>query len=67
MSFGKSLKSWSALTPQEQLALRQDYQAEIDKQPLTCSIDEKVARFTAWLAERGVAFSTEDLRGPRKD
>lgn len=58
----QDLKPWSHLDETTRLALRRDYQAEIDSQPLTCSLDEKMARFTNWLAERGVSFSIEDLK-----
>lgn len=61
-STGKTLTPWRELDPETQTALRNDYQAELDSQPLTCSLDEKMARFTKWLEERGVSFSMEDLR-----
>jgi len=60
------LRPWSTLNEDEQLALRNDYQAELDVQPLTCSLDEKMARFTKWLEERGVSFSMDDLRRPKR-
>ena len=56
------LTPWADLDAEARLALQRDYQTELDTQPLTCSLDEKMARFTAWLAERGVSFSMEDLR-----
>ena len=56
------LTPWAELSPDERLALQRDYQAELDTQPLTCSLDEKMARFTKWLAERGVSFTMDDLR-----
>jgi len=56
------LRPWRDLGEDERMRLRTDYQAELDKQPLTCSLDEKMARFTKWLAERGVSFTTDDLR-----
>jgi hypothetical protein len=58
----KELTPWAALDADARLALQRDYQAELDTQPLTCSLDEKMARFTKWLAERGVSFSMEDLK-----
>ncbi len=57
-----ALRPWRALSAEEQLALRRAYQGEIDKQPLTCSLEEKTARFTAWLNGRGVGFSPADIR-----
>ena len=62
----QDLRPWASLSADEQLALRNDYQSELDAQPLTCSLDEKMARFTNWLAERGVAFSMDDLRQPKR-
>ena len=44
------------------LELRADYQQELEHQPLTCSLDEKVERFSSWLAHRGISFGTEDLQ-----
>jgi hypothetical protein len=66
---GKStdLKPWAALTADEQLAFQTAYQSDLDRQPKTCSLDEKVNRFAAWLADRGVSFSADDLsRKPRQ-
>ena len=56
------LTPWAELDSEARLTLQRDYQTELDKQPLTCSLDEKMARFTAWLAERGVSFTMEDLK-----
>ncbi len=56
------LTPWSRLDTEKRLELRRDYQAELDSQPLTCSLDEKMSRFAEWLAERGVSFTMEDLR-----
>lgn len=55
------MRPWSELSRDEQTALRLAYQDEIDRNPLTCSLDEKTARFTAWLAGRGIAFTAADL------
>ncbi len=57
----KTLKPWSALNKQEQLNLRLAYQEELDNQPRTCSMDEKMQRFVAWLEAQGVSFSQADL------
>jgi hypothetical protein len=59
---GKNLTPWADLDAEARLKLQRDYQAELDTQPLTCSLDEKMDRFTKWLAERGVSFTMEDLR-----
>jgi hypothetical protein len=56
------LTPWASLDDKTRLELRRDYQAELDTQPTTCSLDEKMARFTAWLETRGVSFTMEDLR-----
>lgn len=58
----RQLTPWADLDEKAQTALRIDYQAELDANPRTCSLDEKMARFTKWLAERGVSFTMEDLR-----
>lgn len=56
------LTPWAELDDKTRLRLRQDYQAELDANPRTCSLDEKMARFTNWLADRGVSFTMDDLR-----
>ena len=56
------LTPWAQLDPAARLALQRDYQVELESRPLTCSLDEKMARFTRWLAERGVSFTMEDLK-----
>lgn len=60
------LRPWGDLGSDEQLELRMAYQSELDANPLTCSLEEKTARFTRWLAERGISFSADDLRRPRR-
>lgn len=59
------MKTWHDLSSDEQLQLRLDYQAYLDSLPPTCSLDDKVAAFAMWLAERDVSFSAEDLRRKR--
>jgi len=54
--------------PQEQQdSLREDYSAEMARQATTCSLDEKIARFAAWLAPRGISFGPEDIPRGRRD
>jgi hypothetical protein len=55
------------LPPDRQQNLRDAYAAEMARQTTTCSLDEKIARFAAWLAPQGVSFGPEDLprRAPR--
>ena len=53
---------WSALPPDRQLALREAYADEMARQAATCSLDEKISRFAAWLAPQGISFSADDLR-----
>jgi len=53
---------WSDLPPKRQLQLREAYAEEMAKQATTCSLDEKVTRFAAWLAPQGISFSADDLR-----
>jgi len=62
MSDNGTLTPWAELDEDARLKLRQDYQAELDANPRTCSLDEKMARFTEWLSERGVSFTVDDLR-----
>lgn len=52
------LRDWHDLTPAEQLRLREDYGHYLDRLPPTCSMESKIARFAAWLAERGVEYRT---------
>jgi hypothetical protein len=56
------LRPWSARTAKEQLSLRDAYGNDPACLTGTCSLDAKTAHFAAWLADRGVAFSAEDLR-----
>jgi len=62
------MKTWADLTEAEQLELRLAYQAHLDAQPPTCSMDDKVTAFADWLAKRDVAFSLRDVsrKEPRK-
>lgn len=61
------LTPWSALDAAEQARLREAYAADPFCLTGTCSLEAKTAHFTAWLAERGVAFSAADLRPARKE
>jgi len=56
------MKNWADLDPEAQLKLQVAYQAHLDLQPRTCSMDEKIARFSAWLGARDVAFGAADLK-----
>ena len=40
----------------QQLELREQYGNYLDDLAPTCSPEEKLARFQAWLAERGVSY-----------
>ena len=57
---GRAPVPWSALAPERQLALREEYGRHLDGQPRTCDLALKIERFRAWLAERGVVL--DDLR-----
>jgi hypothetical protein len=52
---------WRDLPPEKQEALRAAYADEMARQATTCSLDEKIARFAAWLAPQGISFDAEDL------
>lgn len=56
MSAGR--EPWESLTPERQLALREEFGRYSDGLPPTCSMETKIERFRAWLGERGVAFET---------
>lgn len=62
----ETLRPWPSLSKDEQLALRLAYQPEMESMPPTCSIEAKTARFSRFLASRGVAFSMDDLKRPKK-
>ena len=55
------MRPWTDLTLEEQTRLRQDYQEVLDRNPRTCSLQEKIDRFTQWLADHGVAFSADHI------
>lgn len=57
------------LPPARQPALREAWAEEMARQARTCEMDEKIARFAAWLAPQGISFGPEDLprRRPPQD
>ncbi|MBK1634129.1 hypothetical protein [Rhodovulum adriaticum] len=59
------LRPWASLDPAEQTRLREAYAADPFCLTGTCSLEAKTAHFTAWLVERGVAFTPEDLHPSR--
>jgi hypothetical protein len=52
------------LPEDRKLALREAWAAEMAGQATTCALDEKIARFAAWLAPQGITFTEDDL--PRR-
>ncbi|MBD3765096.1 MAG: hypothetical protein IE927_10295, partial [Rhodobacterales bacterium] len=52
------------LPESRQLALREAWAEEMARQTTTCNLDEKIARFAAWLAPQGISFDARDL--PRR-
>ena len=52
---------WRDLPSDRQDALRAAYAEDMARQTATCALDEKIARFAAWLAPQGVEFTKEDL------
>lgn len=55
------MRNWQDLSEDEQLALRLEYQDHLDQAPRSCDLQEKISRFSAWLAERQVLFAKDDL------
>ncbi len=55
---------FKTLPPEVQTQLRDAYAKEMETQAKTCSLDEKITRFNAWLAPQGVSFDLDDL--PRR-
>lgn len=55
------MKPWSELSEEDQLALRMAYDRATGALPGTCSIDQKIQRFTDWLAGQGVSYAVADL------
>jgi len=55
-------RGWADLGKDEQLALREAYAKTQQRQPGTCSMELKIARFAVFRAENGVAFSADDLK-----
>ena len=51
------LVPWESLDAERQTALRVEYGHYLDQLPPTCSLEEKNARFSRWLAEQGVAYT----------
>jgi len=60
----EDLIPFRTLPPERQLALREAWSDEMARQATTCSLDEKIARFAAWLEPQGISFSGDDL--PRR-
>ena len=56
------LTAWADLGPECQLELRLSYASDPDCLTGSCSLEDKLAHFSSWLAKRGVAFSEADLR-----
>lgn len=52
-------RPWETLSPEEQLALREEYGHYLDTLPPTCSLETKLERFRHWLAEKGVSYDPE--------
>lgn len=55
------------LPEDRQLALREAFADEMARLGNTCSLNEKITRFAAWLAPQGIGFTEADLprRRPR--
>jgi len=57
---------WREIPPERQAQLQVAYAEEMARQANTCSMDEKIARFAAWLAPQGISFTEEDLPKRRR-
>ena len=55
------MTSFKDLPAETRAKLRAAYEGEMAKQTTTCSLDEKITRFAAWLAPQGVSFDKDDL------
>lgn len=66
MPTSHGLRPWSSLGEEEQARLLADYQPVLDMQALTCSFEAKLARMQAFLAERGVSITAEEIRRPTR-
>ena len=55
------LTPWADLTPERQLALREEYAKDPFCLTGTCSLEAKTKNFADWLEKQGVAFSMDDL------
>jgi hypothetical protein len=57
-----SQRQWQELSSNEQLQLREAFGHYLDRLPASCSMESKIARFQAWLAQRGVVFERDDIK-----
>lgn len=60
------LRPWSTLSEDERTRLMIDYQPVLDCMDGTCSFATKLERMQAWLAERGVSITEDEIRKPRQ-
>jgi hypothetical protein len=61
MSIDRKQTGWSDLSFDVQLRLREEYSRDPVCLVGTCAMDKKIEHFSAWLAERDVIFTIEDL------
>jgi hypothetical protein len=62
-----ALRPWSALAEDERDRLLAGYQDAMARETATCSLELKLQRMQAWLAQRGVSITEEDIRPRRRD
>lgn len=62
----RAMTPFRDLPPDRQTALRTAYAEAMARQSTTCSLDEKIARFAAWLAPQGISFDAADLPQRRR-
>jgi hypothetical protein len=51
-----NLRPWSSLETDEKTRLQVAYGQWLDQLPPTCSLETKIARFTAWLEQHGIDY-----------
>lgn len=56
-----TLRPWNGLDSDEQTRLQIAYGQWLDQLPPTCSLETKIARFTAWLEQQGIDYDARHV------